>query len=74
MVILRNVTAPHSRLSKNKSMLADFRNCLTYKMNTEARLKIDYSISTSAETIIRLFDYSVGMTLFDLLPHYLNNH
>ena len=27
----------------------------------------------SAEMITRLFDYSVGMTLFDLLPHYSNN-
>ena len=30
-------------------------------------------VSTSAETIIWLFDYSVGMTLFDSLPRYLNN-
>ena len=30
-------------------------------------------VRTSAETIIRLFDYSVGMTLFDSLTHYSNN-
>ena len=30
-------------------------------------------IYISAETIILLFDYSVGMTLFNSLPHYLNN-
>ena len=28
---------------------------------------------TSAETIIRLFDYLVGMTLFNLLTHYFNS-
>ena len=27
----------------------------------------------SAETIIQLFDYSVGLTLFDSLTHYSNN-
>ena len=30
-------------------------------------------VLNSAETIIRLFDYSVGMTLFDSLTHYSNN-
>ena len=28
----------------------------------------------SAEMIIRLFNYSVSMTLFDSLTHYSNNH
>ena len=28
---------------------------------------------TSAETVIRLFDYLVGMTLFNLLTHYFNS-
>ena len=31
-------------------------------------------IHTSAETIIQLFDYSVGITLFDSFTHYSNNH
>ena len=31
-------------------------------------------IEISAQTINRLFDYLVGMTLFDSLIHYSNNH
>ena len=30
-------------------------------------------MDTSVETIIQLFDYSVGMTLFNSLTHYLNS-
>ena len=33
----------------------------------------DPSSLNCAETFIELFDYSVGMTLFDSLTHYSNN-